>query len=185
MAQIFNGIVKVVDGEKIGIFGLTTEETVDLSSPQVQFENYLKEAEKVVTQFKEIGINKIVAVTHLGYDDNPEIDNDLQLAKYVDGIDVIVGGHSHSKLEKPVVVNEDEVGAQKNPTVIVQAYQYHDYLGVVDIEFDQNGEVIGGDGELIAIADKPENPEVAALLKGFSAQVDEVKDDLNRSNDPC
>ena len=46
----------------------------------------------------------------------------------VDGIDVIVGGHSHSQLAEPVVVDKDENGAEKDPTVIVQAYQYNDYL---------------------------------------------------------
>ena len=73
----------------------------------------------------------------------------LCLLKYVDGIDVIVGGHSHSKLTEPVVVNEDENGVEKEPTVIVQAYQYNDYLGTVDVEFDENGVVVGQVGELI------------------------------------
>ena len=73
---IYNGIVKEVDGEKIGIFGLTTEETVDLSSPEVQFEDYIEEAEKAVDAFEAEGINKIIAVTHIGYDDNAEVDND-------------------------------------------------------------------------------------------------------------
>ena len=59
--KIYNGIVKEVDGEKVGIFGLTTEETVALSSPHVEFENYLKEAEKAVDAFEEAGIDKIIA----------------------------------------------------------------------------------------------------------------------------
>jgi 2',3'-cyclic-nucleotide 2'-phosphodiesterase (5'-nucleotidase family) len=173
--RIYNGIVKEVDGEKIGIFGLTTEETEDLSSPKVQFEDYIEEAEKTVAAFEKKGIDKIVAVTHLGYDDNPEVDNDLMLAEYVDGIDVIVGGHSHSKLTEPVVVNEDENGVEKDPTAIVQAYQYNDYLGTVDVEFDENGVVVGQAGELIAITDKEEDPEVADKLKGYADQIEELK----------
>ena len=96
-----------------------------------------------------MGVNKIVAVTHIGYDDNPAVDNDLTLAAQVDGIDVIVGGHSHTQLNQPVVVEKDENGKKKDPTVIVQAYQYNDYLGTVDVEFDKKGKVIGQAGQLI------------------------------------
>ena len=128
---------------KVGIFGLTTEETVNLSSPKVQFENYLEEAEKMVDAFEAEGINKIIAVTHIGYDDSADVDNDQVLAASVDGIDVIVGGHSHSQLNEPVVVAEDENGVEKDPTVIVQAYQYNNFLGTLDVEFDENGKVVG------------------------------------------
>ena len=173
--NIYNGIVKEVDGEKIGIFGLTTAETVSLSSPKVEFENYIEEAEKAVEAFETAGIDKIVALTHIGYDDNAAVDNDLELAKQVDGIDLIVGGHSHTQLDQPVVIAEDEKGADKDPTVIVQAYQYNNYLGTVDIEFDENGVVIGRAGELISIADKEEDPAVAKELKGYSEKIAEVK----------
>ncbi|WP_338449573.1 5'-nucleotidase C-terminal domain-containing protein [Niallia oryzisoli] len=173
---IYNGIIKEVEGEKVGIFGLTTEETVDLSSPgSVQFENYIEEAENTVAAFEAEGVNKIVAVTHLGFDDNPEKDNDQLLAEYVDGIDVIVGGHSHTKLDEPVVVAEDENGAAKDPTVIVQAYQYNDYLGTLDVEFDENGRVVGQAGELIKIADKEEDAVAAEMLKEYSDVIAEVK----------
>ncbi|USK70016.1 bifunctional metallophosphatase/5'-nucleotidase [Peribacillus asahii] len=174
--QIYNGIIKEVNGEKVGIFGLTTEETKAISSPgNVEFENYKEEAEKAVATFEKRGVNKIVAVTHIGYDDNPAYDNDLTLATEVDGIDVIVGGHSHTQLDQPVVVNKDEKGKTKAPTVIVQAYQYSDYLGTVDVEFDRKGQVIGQAGQLIKLADKQEDPEAAALLKTYSAKIEEVK----------
>ena len=172
---IYNGIIKKVEGEKIGIFGLTTEETMNLSSPKVQFENYIEEAEKMVAAFEKKGINKIIAVTHIGYDDNPDVDNDLVLAENVDGIDVIVGGHSHSKLAEPVVVDKDENGVEKDPTVIVQAYQYNDFLGTFDVEFDENGVVVGQIGELIEIKDKEEDADIAAKLKVYSDQIAEVK----------
>ena len=105
--KIYNGIIKEVNGEKVGIFGLTTEETKDISSPgSIAFENYIAEAEKAVKAFEAQGVNRIVALTHIGYDDNAAIDNDLILAEKVEGIDVIVGGHTHTTLTKPVVVDE-------------------------------------------------------------------------------
>jgi 5'-nucleotidase / UDP-sugar diphosphatase len=175
-SNIYQGVVKEVNGEKVGFIGLTTEETKDISSPEaVVFKNYIKAAAKAVKKLENRGVNKIVAITHLGYDDNPEYDNDLELAKYVDGIDVIVGGHSHTQLNAPVVVSADENGVQKDPTVIVQAYQYSEYLGTLDVEFNSKGQVVGQAGHLIKIADKAADPEAAALLKPYADKIAEIK----------
>jgi 5'-nucleotidase / UDP-sugar diphosphatase len=174
--NIYSSVVKKVNGEYVGFIGLTTEETNDISSPEnVVFENYIKAATKEVKLLKHLGVNKIVAITHLGFDDNPAYDNDLELAKYVDGIDVIVGGHSHTQLNEPVVVSTDEKGKEKDPTVIVQAYQYNDFLGTLDVSFNKKGKVIAHDGELIKIADKAADPEAAELLKKYSTKVAEIK----------
>ncbi|GGB41631.1 bifunctional metallophosphatase/5'-nucleotidase [Fictibacillus barbaricus] len=174
--KIYSSVVKRVNGEKVGFIGLTTEETADISSPEnVVIENYIKEATKEVRLLQLLGVNKIVAITHLGYDDNPEYDNDLELAKYVDGIDIIVGGHSHTQLNAPYVVSNDENGAAKDPTVIVQAYQYSDFLGTLDVTFDKKGKVVGQAGQLIKIADRAADPEAAELLKKYSSKIDELK----------
>ncbi|WP_049683219.1 bifunctional metallophosphatase/5'-nucleotidase [Peribacillus loiseleuriae] len=174
--KIYNGIIKEIDGEKVGFFGLTTAETADISSPgDVKFKDYIEEANKAVKAFEGQGVNKIVAITHIGYDDNPVYDNDLELAAQVDGIDVIVGGHSHTQLNKPVVIDKDKNGIKKDPTVIVQAYQYSDFLGTLDVEFDEKGKIVGQAGELIKVADKKEDPEAAEMLKEYSSKIEEVK----------
>lgn len=176
--KIYNGIVKEIDGEKVGIFGLTTEDTVDLSSPgAIDFEDYITEAEKAVKAFESQGVDKIIALTHIGFDDNPAVDNDLILAAEVAGIDVIVGGHTHTKLDEPVVVNEDENGRVKDPTVVVQAYQYNNFLGSVDVEFNQKGVVVGHDGELISIADQVADPEATEVLMKYKSVVEKVSQD--------
>lgn len=166
--KIYNGIVKEVDGEKIGIFGLTTEETVAISSPEkITFSNYITEAKAAVEAFEELGINKIIAVTHIGFDDNSAIDNDQELAKNVPGIDIIVGGHTHSKLEQPVVFNED-----KEPTIIVQADQYHNFLGQLDVTFDENGVIKEYNGVLHEVDPEGEkDAEAADLIKPYADQV--------------
>lgn len=164
----YHSIVKEVGGEKIGILGLTTEDTPAISSAvQVEFLNYIKEAEKAVKQFQDAGINKIIALTHLGYDSNPAVGNDLVLAEQVEGIDIIVGGHSHTKLDEPTVVEG------KEPTVIVQAGQYAEHLGKLDVTFDENGVITEYAGQLIATGDKAADPEAAEALKEFSAQIEE------------
>lgn len=145
--KVYNGIIKKVKGEKIGIFGLTTAETTTISSPgdDVLFENYIQEAEKAVDSFKAEGVNKIVALSHIGFKDGGG-DNDVTLAEEVEGIDIIVGGHSHDKLSEPYI---DETGAE--PTVIVQANEYNKFLGTLDVQFDRSGKIKGYAGELIEI----------------------------------
>ncbi|MBO0601180.1 S-layer homology domain-containing protein [Sporosarcina sp. E16_3] len=177
-SNIYTGIVKEINGEKVGIFGLTTAETADIASPgKVTFSNYIEDAKKMVAEFEAMGVNKIVALTHIGFDDNAAMDNDQELAANVAGIDVIVGGHSHTQLDVPVVVDKDGNGKAKDKTIIVQAYQYSDYLGTLDVEFDKNGVVIGHAGKLIATAGKAEDPEAVELLKPYKDKIAAVNNE--------
>ncbi|MCM3663682.1 5'-nucleotidase C-terminal domain-containing protein [Mesobacillus subterraneus] len=170
--EVYKGFVKEVNGEKIGIFGLTTAETVDISSPgpDVQFNDYINEAKAAVKAFEDQGINKIVALTHIGLNDGGG-DNDLMLAEEVEGIDVIVGGHTHVKLTEPVFVE-----AGKEPTVIVQANEYGKFLGTLDVKFNKNGKVVEYAGELLDVKAYPEDPEAAKILnEKYKPAVDEMK----------
>ncbi|MEI3613733.1 bifunctional metallophosphatase/5'-nucleotidase [Pseudogracilibacillus sp. SO30301A] len=170
----YHSIVKNIDGEKVGIFGLTTEDTIDIASPMnVKFNNYMETAKEAVTLFEEAGINKIIAVTHLGYDSNPAVGNDLLLGK-VDGIDVIVGGHSHTALPEPTVVTADANGNEKDPTVIVQAGQYAENLGTLDVTFDENGVITEHAGKLIEVENYEEDSEANGVLKKYKDQIDSV-----------
>lgn len=173
--KIYNGIIKEVNGEKVGIFGLTTAETKDISSPgSIAFEDYITEAKKAVKAFEDKGVNKIIALTHIGFDDNPAYDNDQILAKSVEGIDVIVGGHSHTQLDKPVVVDKNIAGQAKATTLIVQAYQYNDYLGTLDVTFNNKGVVVAHNGALLKVADYAEDAQALATLKPFKDKVEEL-----------
>ena len=174
--KIYNAIIKEVKGEKVGIIGLTTAETADISSPgSIAFENYVQAAQATVDGLEAAGINKIIALTHIGYDDNPQVDNDVLLAKTVEGIDLIVGGHSHTQLDKPVVVDKDLTDAEKDPTIIVQAYQYLDFLGTVSLEFDTDGVVTNYDGKLIKVSNFAADSAVSAVLAKYTDGVNEYK----------
>ncbi|POZ54941.1 Trifunctional nucleotide phosphoesterase protein YfkN [Lysinibacillus sphaericus] len=174
--KIYNGIIKDVDGEKVGIFGLTTEETPSISSvANVQFANYIDSAKKAVADFEKQGVNKIIALTHIGYDDSADWDNDKLLASAVEGIDVIVGGHTHTKLDKAVKADT----SFKNPTIIVQTGQYSENLGELDLTFDDNGAVVEYFGQLHALNNK-ENPVAAdadatKLLAPYNEKIAAVK----------
>ncbi|KZZ85035.1 5'-nucleotidase C-terminal domain-containing protein [Bacillus sp. SJS] len=180
--QSYSAIVKNIDGERVGIFGLTTAETSTISSPgkEVVFKDYIAEAKEAVKQLEAQGINKIVALTHIGYQDGGG-DNDVTLAKEVEGIDVIVGGHSHTMLSAPVM---DNTGAE--PTVIVQTGELSKNLGVLDVEFDTKGKVIKQAGKLIDIDQKSgdqfvikEDEEAASVLNTkYRPAIDKVKNEV-------
>lgn len=178
--KVYNGIIKEVDGEKVGIFGLTTAETKTISSPgdDVVFENYIQEAKKAVASFEAEGVDKVVALSHIGFRDGGG-DNDVTLAKEVEGIDVIVGGHTHDKLSEPYI---DETGAE--PTVIVQANEYNKFVGTLDVIFDEEGVITEYAGELIEVDQKnedgtyvfEENEEVKnRLASAYTPEIEKVK----------
>ncbi|WP_221175161.1 bifunctional metallophosphatase/5'-nucleotidase [Alteribacter keqinensis] len=174
--QIYDGIVLEHDGEEIGVFGLNTEDTESISSPfDVAFTNYVEAAEGMVEAFEAEGVNKIVALTHLGYDSDPSVGNDLLLAQQVEGIDVIIGGHSHTEIAPPTVVTENADGEEMDPTVIGQAGEYGQYLGVMNVSFDENGVVLEADGELLATEEREADPEAAEMLAPYTEQIEELE----------
>lgn len=173
--KVHRGVIKEVDGEQVGIFGLTTESAAFVSSPKdVKFNNYVAAAKEAVAYFESQGIDKIIAVNHIGFDSDPTVGNDLLLAEQVDGIDVIVGGHSHTKLNEPVVVDENKNGEKKDPTIIVQADNYLTHLGTLDVEFDEDGVVTRYAGELIPLGDKKEDVTAKRILKPYEKVVNEM-----------
>lgn len=166
--KFYKGIIKEVGGEKVGIFGLTTEETPTISSSNdVSFSNYEKAATEAVAAFEEKGVNKIIAITHMGYESNPEFGNDKLLAEKVQGIDIIVGGHSHTELEKPV-----EVDNHGNPTLIVQTGEYANNIGELNVTFDENGVVTEYAGGLHPTKEAEEDPEAKELLKEYDEAIE-------------
>ncbi|MCT4795372.1 bifunctional metallophosphatase/5'-nucleotidase [Exiguobacterium alkaliphilum] len=172
--RLYEGIIKVVDGKKVGFFGLTTEDTANIASPgPVKFQNYIDEAKKAVEAFEAMGVDQIVAVSHLGFDDNPNMDNDQLLAENVDGIDIIIGGHTHTRLDKPVVVTEGKT----EPTLIVHAYQYSEFLGTLDVEFDKDGKIIAHEGRLIDVKGLEPDARAVQLLAPFKEEVDRISNE--------
>lgn len=146
--EIYPAIIKDIAGEQVGIFGLTTEDTEFLANPgeNIVFEDAVQKSAETVKMLEEAGVNKIIALSHLGYQ------KDLVIADQVSGIDVIVGGHTHTKLDAPVVKNADT-----EPTLIVQASEYGRYLGQLDVAFDEKGVLSEWDGELLDLLQKDEN----------------------------
>jgi 2',3'-cyclic-nucleotide 2'-phosphodiesterase (5'-nucleotidase family) len=167
--NIYPSVIKDVYGEKIGIFGLTTEDTIGLSSPgdKISFKDHVESAKNTVAKLEAQGINKIIAVTHLGYT------VDQELAKAVPGIDIIVGGHSHTKIDNPPspIVN---VGTGKK-VLIVQTGEYSQFLGELDVTFDEQGEILDYSGALLDVTRFGEDATAKALLAPYDAELAAVR----------
>lgn len=129
--------------ERIGVVGVVTEELASVSSPSAETV-VLPAAESVQGGIDELagsGINKIIVLSHMGYE------NDIELAMALSGADVIVGGHTHTLLGDftsvglessggyPTVVQ----GADGERALVVQAWSYTRVLGRLQVEFDENG----------------------------------------------
>ncbi|NLY40622.1 MAG: hypothetical protein GX055_03225, partial [Desulfovibrionales bacterium] len=127
-------------GRKIGIVGLVTEE-VPLTStpgPGVEFPSVQAALEKAVAELTAQDEHIIIAVTHLG------LEVDRQLVQAVDGVDIVVGAHSHSllsnynkKAEAPYPVVEKTLDG--TTALIVTASTACLYLGHLDVGFDSEG----------------------------------------------
>jgi len=107
------------NGEQVGVFGLTTEDVAILSNigEGIIVNEIIPTAEEMVSILEGEEINKIIALTHCGYE------VDLMLADSVSGIDVIVGGHSHTKVDPyPTFITSPD----GEPVAVVQAEDWED-----------------------------------------------------------
>ncbi|NDL69912.1 bifunctional metallophosphatase/5'-nucleotidase [Halomonas alkaliphila] len=175
--MLYDGIIVEHQGEKIGIFGLSTQDSETISSPgQITISDYRQAAEAMVASFEEQGVNKIIALTHLGYDSDPSVGNDLLLAQHVAGIDIIIGGHSHTRVSPPTLMTENHAGEPQAPTVIGQAGEYGQHLGVMQVTFDADGVVQEVSGELLATDERDADPAALEKLAPYTAAIEELRD---------
>lgn len=97
-----------VDGLKIGVFGLGIELEGLVSKNLYKETKYLDPLEiatdQVKTLKKDLNCDLIICLSHLGYKYDSDKIDDLKLAETTSGIDLIIGGHTHTFLDKPTVV---------------------------------------------------------------------------------
>lgn len=144
-------------GEKVGIIGLTTKETAIISSPgNIVFADEAETARQYIKELEAQGINKIILLTHVG------LDADKRLAATVSGVDIIVGGHSHSLLGDSVAMEElgEEPdgtypvvvkGVDGNDVYVVTAWKWGRVLGRLDVTFDDIGRVTAVKGNPVML----------------------------------
>ncbi|WP_019171004.1 5'-nucleotidase C-terminal domain-containing protein [Pseudaminobacter salicylatoxidans] len=175
--RIKPSVVIEVGGQKIGIIGAVTTETPEIASPgpNITIEDDIKTITAEVEKLKAEGVNKIVALTHVGYP------RDKEMIAKIPGVDVVVGGHTHSLLsntdpraEGPYPTMIDNPDGYKVP--VTQAASYSKYLGEFKVVFDDNGVVKEASGDPIYLDAKIKPDEgVLARIKELGAPIEELK----------
>lgn len=175
--RIKPSLVIEVGGEKIGIVGAVTTDTPEIASPgpEITIEDDIATITAEVQRLEAEGINKIIALTHVGYP------RDKELIAKIPGVDVVVGGHSHSllhntdaKAEGPYPTMVDNPGGYQVP--VTQAASYSKYLGEFTVTFDDNGIVKEAKGDPLFL-DNAIIPDEAVLarIKELGAPIEELK----------
>lgn len=148
--QCAHWITKNIDGVDVAIFSLALDKMADISNPDqdTPFLNSVEVARATVEAIHQIGINKIILLSHLGYD------VDLELAAKVDGIGIIVGGHSHrlqGDFSGVGLEKDDDYGQRIGDTFVVQAGFHALSMGHCEVTFNSQGKVshFNGKNELL------------------------------------
>lgn len=151
----------------IGIIGLTTPETRFTTKPShvsnLIFMDPSEVATRMIEAVKQQGAQLVVVLSHLG------LDGDIDLATKAPGIDIIVGGHSHTAVTSPVKVGQ---------TVIVQAGCYGAYVGALKVKVDPDSpnRVVEYSAKdvlktVYAGPKDPFDPEIQKLVLAYDDQV--------------
>ena len=193
--KVFN-----LGGLRVGVMGLTTEDTRKMALPDnvahLEFRSPVQEAAKVVPELRRQA-DVVIAATHMGHYENGQHGNqaegDVEMARAVSGIDLVVGGHTQNPacmkaenvLDRAYVPGTPCQPDRQNGAWIVQAHEWGKYVGRADFEY-RNGEFKLVNYTLIPInLKKPvktadgkttlvpythaiaENPEMLALLTPY------------------
>ncbi|MBQ7607459.1 MAG: 5'-nucleotidase C-terminal domain-containing protein [Desulfovibrionaceae bacterium] len=164
-------IIREIGGHKVGVIGLANDEVVTVSNAcrDTQFADRALSVRRAVRELEAKGVHRIVLVTHIG------LPADRELARAVDGVDVIVGGHTHSYLgpgskEGPYPIVEHSPSGQ--PVLVVTASKATQYIGELACNFDERGVLTAWSGqarELLPSA--PRDPKVSARVAEYARSV--------------
>lgn len=167
-----------VGGQKVGVVGAITPDTPSISSPgpTVKFLDLHGSVQKAVDDLKAQGINKIMLVSHVG------LSGERRMAREIRGLDVIVGGHSHTLLGNddfpagfpgpsgryPMVENNSE-----GPCLVVSSWEWGKVLGRLKVDFDAAGKITRWFDAAPVFVDEsiPEDPNVKALVEALKKPI--------------
>lgn len=158
-------VLTLGNGLKVGLFGLIGQDAISVapySEPMI-FADQKETAAAMVAALKKEGVDVIIALSHSG-----EVE-DVDLARAVPGIDIIVGGHTHVFLEEPII---------DGGTIIVQAGENLQYLGNLELAYSpSSGKVrlrnpeTGSPYGIPLTESIPEDPEIAGLVAKYTTDL--------------
>ncbi len=158
-------IIKELDGVKIGIIGIVTGDVPVTTHPKnvigLTFSPPFETTEKYIKVLRT-KVDIVLVLSHMG------LNQDMLLASRVKGIDIIVGGHTHTRLDKYMAVNG---------TVIVQAWEHGLALGVLDLTV-KDKKIINVKNRLEEInpAKMQKLPSVSAIVDAYQKKIDSIMD---------
>ena len=153
-------VIKEVAGKRIGIFSLLTPETAYRSKPEntklCEFKDVIEIAKQQVEILKNENVDLIVCLSHIGVDDSSEITS-VDVAQQINGIDVILDGHSHSVMNEKVndtLIQQIGTGSKNVGKLEIEIVN-----GKIDINYDilsakRIGEVYKADQEITDLYNK-------------------------------
>ena len=160
-------VIREFDGVKVGIFGLTLEETKTTSrpGPDVEFLNPCETARKMVAEIHAQGVKTVIALTHLSMSEDKEVAR-------CSGVDVIIGGHEHTLLESVS-------GGAPIFKMTADARE----LGQIDLNISKNtGAVESIDSRVIPVtAQTKEDQRFTLLYRKYGALLKELSQVLGRT----
>lgn len=144
--QIPPYIVKDINGVKVGFYGMMGKDAVEVSpfAKPLTFKDTIATSKQMVQILRQQHkVDLVIFISHSGIWQDKSISEDEIVAQQVDGIDVIVSGHTSRELPQPLNVND---------TLIVHAGAYGKFVGVMDLQFS-NGQLTLENYHLQAIDD--------------------------------
>ena len=147
-----------------GIFGLVGLDSDDCAPASgFTLEDPEQAARRCVDALEEQGAEFIICLSHSGTSENEKKSEDQQLAREVEGIDLIISGHTHTTLQEPIVEGD---------TYIVSAGPYCQNLGSITLRWDETGEKELVDYRLTPVDETvPEDQEISLLVDDWKRQV--------------
>ncbi|XP_054260442.1 protein 5NUC-like [Macrosteles quadrilineatus] len=171
--------ILTVNNVKIGVIGYLTPDTKLTSDVgKVNILDEIPSIRKEAQRLRAENVKILIALGHSGYA------KDQQIAKEVEEIDLVVGGHSHTLLYKGTPPDPNHTVRGDYPTVItqasgkkvpvVQASYGTRYLGYLELDFDDEGNLKSWNGAPILLSgDLPQDPDVLAALQPYEKQLDD------------
>ena len=153
------------NGVKIAVFGVIGDEAISNAPVAgIKFSDYISRAKKIVKEIKQNGeADMIVCLSHAGTNEEDfSASEDVKLAEEVDGIDLIVSGHSHTVLEEPKTVNG---------TIIVSSGEYTNNVGHIVVEKDGDGYKVKGYNMIKLDGDVENDRDIDKIVAGFKSTV--------------
>jgi len=159
-------VIKEIGGIRVAVIGIVTDETPVSTHPKnvagLSFASPERVLSKIIPELKG-KTDIIIVLSHNG------LAADKLLAAMVKGIDVIVGGHSHTRQLTPFKIGN---------TIIVQAWEHAKALGVLDLDVEDK-KIVGFNGRLEEIKPVPgeEDGDVAKLVETYRKKMDSLLDE--------